>query len=114
MLTQTAGEYVQKLQEKDLVLFTSQPEQPIKIMADGRRLWRVFDNLMNNVCKYAQRSTRVYLTLEEKTERQSSPLRISPANPSTCLLTSCWSASFRATTPERAKATVWACLLQRA
>lgn len=66
MLTQTAGEYEQKLQEKDLVLFTSQPEQPIKIMADGRRLWRVFDNLMNNVCKYAQRSTRVYLTLEEK------------------------------------------------
>lgn len=66
MLTQTAGEYEQKLQEKDLVLFTNQPEQPVKIMADGRRLWRVFDNLMNNVCKYAQRSTRVYLTLEEK------------------------------------------------
>ena len=66
MLTQTAGEYEQKLQEKDLVLVTHQPEQPIKIMADGRRLWRVFDNLMNNVCKYAQRSTRVYLTLEEK------------------------------------------------
>jgi signal transduction histidine kinase len=33
-------------------------------MADGRRLWRVFDNLMNNVCKYAQSGTRVYLTLE--------------------------------------------------
>ena len=66
MLTQTAGEYEQKLQEKDLVLVTHQPEQAIKIMADGRRLWRVFDNLMNNVCKYAQRSTRVYLTLEEK------------------------------------------------
>lgn len=66
MLTQTAGEYEQKLQEKDLILVTHQPEQAIKIMADGRRLWRVFDNLMNNVCKYAQRSTRVYLTLEEK------------------------------------------------
>jgi len=66
MLAQTAGEYEQKLQEKELELITSQPEQPIKIMADGRRLWRVFDNLMNNVCKYAQRSTRVYLTLEEK------------------------------------------------
>ena len=66
MLTQTAGEYEQKLQEKDLVLVTHQPEQAVKIMADGRRLWRVFDNLMNNVCKYAQRSTRVYLTLEEK------------------------------------------------
>ena len=66
MLTQTAGEYEHKLQEKDLVLVTNQPERPIKIMADGRRLWRVFDNLMNNVCEYAQRSTRVYLTLEEK------------------------------------------------
>ena len=66
MLTQTVGEYEQKLQKKDLVLFTSQPEEPVKIMADGRRLWRVFDNLMNNVCKYAQSSTRVYLTLEEK------------------------------------------------
>ena len=66
MLTQTAGEYEQKLQEKDLVLVTHQPEQAVKIMADGRRLWRVFDNLMNNVCKYAQPSTRVYLTLEEK------------------------------------------------
>ena len=66
MLTQTAGEYEQKLQEKDLILVTHQPEQAIKIMADGRRLWRVFDNLMNNVCKYAQRSTRVYLTLEDQ------------------------------------------------
>ena len=66
MLTQTAGEYEQKLSEKELVLVTNQPEQPIKIMADGRRLWRVFDNLMNNVCKYAQRNTRVYLTLEER------------------------------------------------
>ncbi len=34
-------------------------------MADGRRMWRIFDNLMNNICKYAQPGTRVYLTLEE-------------------------------------------------
>ena len=66
MLTQTAGEYEQRLKEKDLELITKQPEAPIKILADGRRLWRVFDNLMNNVCKYAQRGTRVYLTLEEQ------------------------------------------------
>ena len=66
MLTQAAGEYERKLQEKELILVTSQPEQPVKIMADGRRLWRVFDNLMNNVCKYAQRGTRVYLTLESR------------------------------------------------
>jgi len=66
MLTQTAGEYEQRLTEKELSLVTTQPERPIKILADGRRLWRVFDNLMNNICKYAQRGTRVYLTLEEQ------------------------------------------------
>ena len=32
-------------------------------MADGRRLWRVFDNLLNNICKYAMSGTRVYIDL---------------------------------------------------
>ena len=34
-------------------------------MADGRRMWRIFDNLMNNICKYSQPQTRVYLSLEK-------------------------------------------------
>jgi signal transduction histidine kinase len=38
------------------------------ILADSRRMWRVFDNLMNNVCKYSQRETRVYLSLETEGE----------------------------------------------
>lgn len=64
-LTQVSGEYELKLQECGLTLVVSQPEQPVRVMADGRRMQRVFDNLMNNICKYAQRGTRVYLTLEE-------------------------------------------------
>ena len=66
LLSQTAGEYEQRLAEKGLRLVTGQPERPVKILADGRRLWRVFDNLMNNICKYALSGTRVYLTLEEQ------------------------------------------------
>ena len=69
---------------------------------------------MNNVCKYAQRSTRVYLTLEEKNgEAIISFKNISrePLNLSTDELLERF---VQATTPERAKATVWACLLQRA
>lgn len=65
LITQTAGEYEHRLRECGLELITRQPDKPVKIMADGRRLWRVFDNLMNNVCKYAQEGTRVYLTLEK-------------------------------------------------
>ena len=63
-LTQAGGEYEEKLQNANLTLVTSQPENEIRIMADGRRMWRVFDNLMNNICKYAQPGTRVYLSLE--------------------------------------------------
>ena len=66
LLTQAAGEYAQRLAEQQLTLITHQPEQPVLIMADGRRLWRVFDNLMSNICKYGQSGTRVYLSLEEK------------------------------------------------
>ena len=65
-LTQAAGEYEEKLRAADLTLVTRQPEKELRIMADGRRMWRIFDNLMNNICKYAQPGTRVYLSLEEK------------------------------------------------
>ena len=36
------------------------------INADGRHLWRVFDNLMNNIFKYAQEGTRVYIDVIPK------------------------------------------------
>ncbi len=63
-LTQAGGEYAEKLEASGLSLITKQPEDAVMIMADGRRMWRIFDNLMNNICKYAQSGTRVYLTLE--------------------------------------------------
>ena len=66
LLTQTMGEYEQRLAELGLELIARQPEQPVRIMADGKLLWRVFDNLLNNICKYAMRGTRVYLTVEDQ------------------------------------------------
>lgn len=64
IIVQAAGEYEERLQEKSLKLIVKQPKEPLRIMADGRHLWRVIDNLMNNICKYAQPQTRVYLSLE--------------------------------------------------
>lgn len=68
-LTQTVGEYEEKLKEHELNLITKIPQESLKIMVDGRHMWRIFDNLMNNVFKYAQSGTRVYLTLEERNNR---------------------------------------------
>ena len=39
------------------------------IMADGRLLWRVFDNLLSNICKYSLPETRAYISVEEKAGR---------------------------------------------
>ncbi len=64
-LEQAAGEYEQRLRDAGMILCMAHPDHPVPILADGRRLWRVFDNLMNNILKYGQSGTRVYLTLEE-------------------------------------------------
>lgn len=65
LLTQSIGEYEERFKERGLELILNKPEEEIYIMADGRLLWRVFDNLMNNICKYSQPGTRAYLSLEK-------------------------------------------------
>lgn len=67
-LTQTVGEFEEKLSLVGLELIVQKPEAPLYILADGRHLWRVVDNLMNNICKYAQPSSRVYVNLEKEDE----------------------------------------------
>ena len=65
LLEQTVGEYAEKAEASGLTLLLHRPEQPVTVLADGRHLWRVFDNLLNNICKYALAGTRVYLDLEQ-------------------------------------------------
>lgn len=68
-LVQTVGEFKEKTEKNELDLQIKKPEEPIYIMADGRHFWRVIDNLMNNICKYAQPKTRVYINLEQTGEK---------------------------------------------
>ena len=65
LLSQTVGEFDERLKAAGLTAVIKAPEAPVRIMADGRHLWRVFDNLMNNICKYSQKGTRVYLDVSE-------------------------------------------------
>lgn len=86
MLSQVNGEYAEALEKRELTLIQQLPENDVCVMADGRLLWRVFDNLLNNICKYSQSYTRVYMTLlSEGTKAQivfknisSTPLNINP------------------------------------
>lgn len=65
MLTQVVGEFEERAKKNQLDIVVDSPEPPVKIMADGRHLWRVIDNLMSNICKYAMPGTRVYISLEK-------------------------------------------------
>lgn len=65
LLAQVEGEYGDKLSAADLTLVSVMPEKELFCCVDGALMWRVIDNLLSNICKYAQNGTRVYLTLEK-------------------------------------------------
>ena len=78
LVYQTGGEFNEKFEKKDLTTITKLPKEPVYIMADGRRIWRVVENLYNNVAKYALAHTRVYVTVEAtETEMEFSIKNIS-------------------------------------
>lgn len=60
MLYQVMGEFEERLSEHHLMLMTHFPDTPAIIYADGRRMWRVLENLFGNILKYAMENTRVY------------------------------------------------------
>lgn len=63
LLSQTVGEFDERLKKAELTPVLTVPDMPVKIMADGRHLWRVLENLTGNVCKYSLPGTRVYMDL---------------------------------------------------
>ena len=63
MIYQAGGEFADKFEARGLKLIENLPQEPLYIRADGRRLWRVLENLFNNVAKYAMPQTRVYVDL---------------------------------------------------
>ena len=64
ILTQAMGEFEERLSDSNLELVMTKPEASLFAMADGRQLWRVFENLLSNICKYAMPGTRVYADLK--------------------------------------------------
>lgn len=64
LVTQTIGEFQEKLKDNQIELIVQGSEEEIIISADTRHLYRVFENLMNNICKYALERTRAYVNVE--------------------------------------------------
>lgn len=64
LVSQAAGEWEERLKEAQVTPVVTLPDEPVGVVADGRHMGRVLDNLLGNVAKYAQPTTRVYLSLE--------------------------------------------------
>ncbi len=69
LLSQAVGEYAERLTAAGLTPVTTLDIAEPHILVDGRLLWRVFDNLLSNVTKYALPGTRVYLTTEARDKK---------------------------------------------
>lgn len=69
MIQQTEGEMAEKFEARNLKMIVNLPAEPAVVHVDGRRMWRVLENIFGNVAKYAMPGTRVYadLKLEEDT-----------------------------------------------
>ena len=69
LLNQALAEYDEKIQQSTLTFKVTIEQQKIFAQLDGKKTWRVFDNLINNVLKYSQPNTRVYVSLSEENNK---------------------------------------------
>lgn len=63
LINQSIGEFSEKLEAANIIPVVNLPEEETFVFTDGRLLWRVFDNLIQNIIKYAQPGTRAYFDL---------------------------------------------------
>lgn len=72
---QAFGEFEEKMQAADLTLVTKYPKEKVQVLADGRYLFRVIENLFGNAVKYSQPGTRIYAEMSVKEQKAILTLR---------------------------------------
>lgn len=68
LVQQAVGEHEEDLAQAHLDLRMTKPNEPIYAYVDGQKWWRLIDNLIVNVLKYALEGTRVYVTMKRTAE----------------------------------------------
>lgn len=75
MVQQTEGEMIEKFEARNLAMVVNLPEEPAIVHVDGRRMWRVLENIFGNAAKYAMPGTRVYADLRVEEEEVNFSLK---------------------------------------
>lgn len=66
LLRQTLADMQEDIAAAPVTVKTQIPEEEMRITADGQRMYRVFQNLIQNALKYSLPGSRVYVTLKEQ------------------------------------------------
>lgn len=66
LLEQSIAELDEKIKKASLTLRVKYSNKHIYANLDGKKTWRVFENLINNIIKYSAPNTRVYINLMEE------------------------------------------------
>ncbi|MCA1052289.1 MULTISPECIES: sensor histidine kinase [Priestia] len=69
LLHQALAEYDEAIKDSTLQFRIQSIQKPIFATVDGQKLWRVFDNLIENILKYSLEQTRVYISVQEINEQ---------------------------------------------
>lgn len=68
LLRQTLADMNVQIAQSSFTMKLTIPETPMPVLADGQRLYRVFQNLLQNALHYSLEGSRIYLTLAEEME----------------------------------------------
>lgn len=75
LFNQAIGEFSDRMEEKKLQIIFDGSDVAGMIYADSRRMWRIIENLFQNICKYALEGTRVYLEMKVENGRVIASLK---------------------------------------
>ena len=75
LLNQSIGEFSEKFTGQNLQVVFEQNNKEAFIYADSRRMWRIIENLFNNICKYAMPDTRIYIDLQKENGRVEATIK---------------------------------------
>ena len=75
-INQVFGEFAEKFDSRGLKLVKNLPANPVYIKVDSRHIFRVIENLYNNIYKYALEGTRVYLNMDTFIEESTKKARV--------------------------------------
>ena len=71
LIKQCIWEVEDRFSERNLVLRTKFPDKKIIVYLDGEKTYRIFENLLVNMVKYAMTASRVYVEVEESDKKVS-------------------------------------------